>query len=104
MVELEGRNGNARSKAVINRLRHIASRNRVVVPLQVSTNGIAAHFGVQHQSRCLNRPTRQHHYIGFMLIVGRDQAIGLEEAGNALRIVFVHLTPVGANDVAAGHN
>ena len=46
----------------------------------------------------------EHHYIGFMLIVGRDQAIGLEEAGNALRIVFVHLTPVGANDVAAGHN
>ena len=35
--------------------------------------------------------------------VDRHQAVGLEQAGDALGVVLVHLAPEGAHDVRPGH-
>ena len=35
--------------------------------------------------------------------VGRHEPVGLEQAGDALGVVLVHLAPEGAHDVATGH-
>ena len=41
--------------------------------------------------------------VGVVLRLGAHQPVGLQQAGDALGVVLVHLTPVGAHDVAAGH-
>jgi hypothetical protein len=45
----------------------------------------------------------EHDDIGVVLRIDGDETIGIEQPGDALGIVFVHLTPVGVHDVAAGH-
>ena len=45
----------------------------------------------------------EHDDVGVGLVVGPDEPVGLEEPGDPLGVVLVHLTPVGAHDVAAGH-
>ena len=46
----------------------------------------------------------EHDDVGVVDVGGRAQAVGLEEAGDALGVVLVHLAPVGAHDVGAvGH-
>jgi hypothetical protein len=45
----------------------------------------------------------EHDDVGIVLRFGADQPVGLEQAGDALGVVLVHLAPVGAQDVTAGH-
>ena len=45
----------------------------------------------------------EHDDVGVVLRLGAHQPVGLEQAGDALGVVLVHLAPVGAQDVAAGH-
>ncbi len=45
----------------------------------------------------------EHHDIGVLCIGSRDEAIGLEQPGDAFGIVLVHLAPEGADEVRAGH-
>ena len=46
---------------------------------------------------------REHDDVGGVLRRGRDEAVGLEEAGDALGVVLVHLAPEGAHQVALRH-
>ena len=45
----------------------------------------------------------EHDHVGVGLVGGRHQTVGLEQPGDALGVVLVHLAPVGADDVGAGH-
>jgi hypothetical protein len=45
----------------------------------------------------------QDDHIGILGGGGRDEAVGLEEAGDALAVMGVHLTPEGADEVGAAH-
>jgi hypothetical protein len=45
----------------------------------------------------------EHDDVGIVLGLSRRQTVGLEQPGDAFRIVFVHLAPEGANDEAAAH-
>src|SRR5690606_2074152 len=45
----------------------------------------------------------EHDDVGVVLRLGADEPVGLEQAGDAFRVVLVHLAPVGAHDIAAGH-
>ena len=45
----------------------------------------------------------EHHDVGVLGIGSRNETIGLEEAGDALGVVLVHLTPEGADEVRASH-
>ena len=44
----------------------------------------------------------EHDDVGVVELAGRDQAVGLEQAGDALGVVLVHLAPERAHDVARG--
>ncbi|CAB4347007.1 unannotated protein [freshwater metagenome] len=44
----------------------------------------------------------EHHDIGVLIGIGEHQAVGFEQARDAFRIVLVHLTPIGADGIAAG--
>ncbi|CAB4602333.1 unannotated protein [freshwater metagenome] len=44
----------------------------------------------------------EHHNIGRFIGIGEHQAVGFEQARDAFRIVLVHLTPIGADGIAAG--
>ncbi len=44
----------------------------------------------------------EHDHVGVVEPVGGLHAVGLEQPGEPLRVVLVHLAPVGAHDVAAG--
>jgi hypothetical protein len=41
----------------------------------------------------------EHHDVRIVLVLHRAQSVTLEQPGNALGVVLVHLTPEGANDV-----
>ena len=45
----------------------------------------------------------EHDDVGRLEIVGRLHAVGDEQPGDPLRVVLVHLAPVGAHEEAAGH-
>ncbi len=45
----------------------------------------------------------EHHDVGVLGVGGRDETIGLEEPGDPLGVVLVHLTPEGADEVRASH-
>ena len=46
----------------------------------------------------------EHHHVGIVDAGGRAQAVGLEQAGDALGVVLVHLAPEGAHHVRlVGH-
>ena len=42
----------------------------------------------------------EHDDVGVVEVAGRDQPVGLEQAGDALGVVLVHLAPERAHDVA----
>ena len=47
----------------------------------------------------------EHHHVGVVDAVGRDQPVGLEQPRDPLGVVLVHLAPEGADEEAArlGH-
>ena len=60
-----------------------------------------AEVAVQLVVRVLADAARvQHHDVGVVEIVRGDEAVGLEEPGDALGVVLVHLAPEGAHEVA----
>ena len=63
-----------------------------------------AEVAVQLVVRVLPDAARvEDHDVGVGLTVGANEPVGFEQTGDPLRVVLVHLTPVGAHDVAAGH-
>ena len=44
----------------------------------------------------------EHHHVGGFIGLRQHQPIGLEEPGDTFGIVLVHLTPIGADGIAAG--
>ena len=44
----------------------------------------------------------EHHDVGGFIRLGKNQPIGFEEPSDTFGIVLVHLTPIGADGVAAG--
>ena len=45
----------------------------------------------------------EHDHVGLVRPLGGLQTVGLEQAGDALGVVLVHLAPEGANEIGAGH-
>ena len=45
----------------------------------------------------------QHHHVGVLHGNGRHQAVGHQQTGEPLGVVFVHLAPEGADEIGAGH-
>ena len=45
----------------------------------------------------------EHDDVGVVLGAAAHEPVGLEQAGDAFRVVLVHLAPVGAHEVAPRH-
>ena len=50
-----------------------------------------------------DRACVQHHHAGTLDVVRRGHAVGRQQAGDALRVMLVHLTSEGADQVGAVH-
>ena len=50
-----------------------------------------------------NAASIEHEHVGFIFRRGLVHAVGVEQAGDSLRIVLVHLAPVGADHILARH-
>ena len=74
-------------------------RARVLERLEVTERAVELVVGVLADAAGV-----EHHDIGVVDRVGRRHAVGLEQPGDALGVVLVHLTPEGADQVPLGHN
>jgi hypothetical protein len=73
-------------------------RPAVLDPLEVAEVAVELVVGVLPDAAGV-----EHHHIGLGIAGSRNQAVGLEETGDALGVVLVHLAPEGAHGVGAGH-
>ena len=70
---------------------------RVLDRLEVAEVAVEAVVGVLPDAAGV-----EHHHVGDVVAAGAHQAVGLEQAGDALAVVLVHLAPVGAGSSRCG--